>query len=490
MRGEHTTLINHLIQENNDLRASLNRYQAQKEEAALHEREYLEDQESCPNDELVPPRNAQYGQFRFDQASSQPHHSMGESKQATGFDLISPSPFHFLQSFNQTLHHSSAFTMSIIFQAASLVLPSVFDQTVLPLTRKEWIQSILMWKIVNSHASNCYFLLSHFNLEREPTCLSIGTNLSGTISDSNLARNRDSTIDANEEQRRAILFCAFKLVNPWRKYYKSAVEFGLVFWAIYRYFVLLTFPTEENLKATPSWILPTPSQMLREHPGYVDFLIWPHLRERLCLTWGHYDEKRLVLQLITNFEIPIEARKNLEIGFPLRLAQEDGKVQLRPQFRTIFEKMGGFRTKLEFGINFPELMPYVFPSGAAIAQFSSESSQQSQALTWVDLESRCTTPVQETLDLDYLRDSMVIEPPERSVASDSAENSSIGGYTSEAPVSDGASPKHRFATDEILSSSCSSKKVTEAAIGKAYEDFCNAFAPFPPFTSVSHKDLF
>lgn len=68
-------------------------------------------------------------------------------------------------------------------------------------------------------------------------CLVRGMDLPRTAFPSRVAQGQ-CFMDTNEEQRRAILFCAFKLVSPWRKYYKSAFEFGLVFWAVYRYFTV------------------------------------------------------------------------------------------------------------------------------------------------------------------------------------------------------------------------------------------------------------
>lgn len=47
-----------------------------------------------------------------------------------------------------------------------------------------------------------------------------------------------TSINAAERQRRAIILCVFKLIRPWQRYYKSLVEVGLVFWSIYRYFMV------------------------------------------------------------------------------------------------------------------------------------------------------------------------------------------------------------------------------------------------------------
>lgn len=71
-------------------------------------------------------------------------------------------------------------------------------------------------------------------------CLTRGNGLPQTKISSNIAQTQ-WFMDTNEEQRRAILLCAFKLVSPWRKYFKSAVEFGFVFWAVYRYFTVCGF---------------------------------------------------------------------------------------------------------------------------------------------------------------------------------------------------------------------------------------------------------
>lgn len=214
------------------------------------------------------------------------------------------------------------------------------------------------------------------------------------------------------------------------------------------------------------------------------------------MTWGQYDEKGLVLQLIANFEIPIEVQTDPENGFPLRLAPEDQKLQLKPLFSTIFDKMGGFSTNFEFGAKFPELMPYVFPSGPAIVPLPLESGGSYKAFTWADSESpqrqtaKHTTSQQETLDLDFL-DHTATEPLERSWVSDSADNSTFGNGTSEGPVSDVGSQKDLCGVHELpVGCSPLMQEVTGTALHKAYEEFCHAFAPFPPFTSVSYEDLF
>lgn len=173
-RGTHETLIDQLIKENNVLRASLSGHRANTEAVTSRAKERLEGGESCPSDELFPSQNVQHGHSRFDQTLDQFGQSVVKVDEATGFGCISPSPCLGLQSVDQTLHGSSTSTTSIVFQAASLVLPSCFGQTALPLTQRQWIQCILMWKTVNSHASNCYFLHSHFNLETGPTSLTIG----------------------------------------------------------------------------------------------------------------------------------------------------------------------------------------------------------------------------------------------------------------------------------------------------------------------------
>lgn len=174
IHGEHETLINQLIKENNDLRASLSRQQTKTEETISRARECLEGGELYSSEEPFPCQDAQHGQSVFDQTLSQLGQTVDEANEAITFDFIRPSPCLVLQSVDQALPCSSSFTTSIVFEAASLVLPSSFGQRALPLTQTQWVQSILMWKIVNSHASNCYFLLSHFNLQREPTCLTVG----------------------------------------------------------------------------------------------------------------------------------------------------------------------------------------------------------------------------------------------------------------------------------------------------------------------------
>lgn len=41
-------------------------------------------------------------------------------------------------------------------------------------------------------------------------------------------------------------------------------------------------PTESNYDSMPEWLRPTLSQLTEPHPGWLDFVVWPKARERMC----------------------------------------------------------------------------------------------------------------------------------------------------------------------------------------------------------------
>ncbi|KAH6967584.1 hypothetical protein BKA56DRAFT_169300 [Ilyonectria sp. MPI-CAGE-AT-0026] len=289
-RGEQPTLLSQLIEENRMLRASLTRCQTKMGTVLSCTKEYLEEEDELDDGRLDAGASWQHETSHI--RSRHPYSVADTTGRTTSSSLSSFQPSE--TSRCQVIEPVSI-PVSIIFQAARLVLPTALGAAATPFTKSEWLQSIMMWKMVQPPDQDYSFLVSHFNMEKGQICLStdeIGKSIGIPEFDDHIltclaegddlidpliapqhAWNREP-LDTAEKQRRSIMLCAYKLISSWLKFYNSPVEAGLIFWAIYRYFMFLAFPTEGNLQKTPAWLRPTPSQVFCEHPGFVDFLIW------------------------------------------------------------------------------------------------------------------------------------------------------------------------------------------------------------------------
>lgn len=60
---------------------------------------------------------------------------------------------------------------------------------------------------------------------------------------------------------------------------------------LYHMFLLMRWqisPTKKNYDDMPDWITPRPSQLLTPHPAWVDYVLWPKMRDRIVLTHREY----------------------------------------------------------------------------------------------------------------------------------------------------------------------------------------------------------
>lgn len=74
------------------------------------------------------------------------------------------------------------------------------------------------------------------------------------------------------QTRKELVLCAFLAISPWD--YPSKCGRLAMFWALYRILTLLYLPTAKNLATCPAWYWPVPSQMLNDHPSFIDFIPW------------------------------------------------------------------------------------------------------------------------------------------------------------------------------------------------------------------------
>ncbi|GKZ27922.1 hypothetical protein AbraCBS73388_006755 [Aspergillus brasiliensis] len=113
-------------------------------------------------------------------------------------------------------------------------------------------------------------------------------------------KNRRGSVDILS---RKTAYLAYQLMRPWRDFYRSHLELEALFWAQYRHLLFFVFPSTENLARCLPWYRPTASMHLHDHPGYIDFLLWPQLHEQLKCSWKNYNTEGLVENLIRGFNV-------------------------------------------------------------------------------------------------------------------------------------------------------------------------------------------
>ncbi|GME37629.1 hypothetical protein EDB80DRAFT_730018 [Neofusicoccum parvum] len=158
-----------------------------------------------------------------------------------------------------------------------------------------------------------------------------------------------------EFQRRNILFCSYRVATLWRHLYSSKLVYLVYFWAVYRFFTFLAFPTEENMRRCPTWLRPTNIQWLNYHPVWIDFIFWPRLRDRLSTTWPSYESNALLFHCVRTLEIDGFQDKDAEA---MLFLQPDGSgIEVNDAFEPIFHSLQHFRAREEFAFFYPGLAP-------------------------------------------------------------------------------------------------------------------------------------
>ncbi|PYH85242.1 hypothetical protein BO82DRAFT_181927 [Aspergillus uvarum CBS 121591] len=93
--------------------------------------------------------------------------------------------------------------------------------------------------------------------------------------------------------------------------------------------------------------------ILHDHPGYIDFLLWPHLHQQLRGSWKHYESEDLVRTLIRGFQV-----HNADIDPQYsQLTLENGELQLSKAFERVLADDSNFC-----------MQPYLFTRPPSIAR--------------------------------------------------------------------------------------------------------------------------
>jgi hypothetical protein len=87
-------------------------------------------------------------------------------------------------------------------------------------------------------------------------------------------------------------------------------------------------PTKANYLGMPPWLRPTPGQLTAPHPIWLDLIIWPKAREKMCRNLYYHDLNALVAKL---------SNESISVNWPHSLSNllmHDGKsnIVLNPDF--------------------------------------------------------------------------------------------------------------------------------------------------------------
>ncbi|KAL2858586.1 hypothetical protein BJY01DRAFT_1350 [Aspergillus pseudoustus] len=177
----------------------------------------------------------------------------------------------------------------------------------------------------------------------------------GTQQPSPLPQSDNNRLSYIDFVRRKTAYLAYQLVSPWRDSCRSQAELIALFWAQYRHLLIFVFPSIENLTNCPVWYRPEPTILLQDHPGYIDYIVWPRVRERLNKCWHEHDTENLVRALIRGFGL---CNIDIRLQGPLIYTGSNSELQLSQHFERALADISNFHTQPRFLADLPDLTVY------------------------------------------------------------------------------------------------------------------------------------
>ncbi|KAJ1707779.1 hypothetical protein NYO67_10063 [Aspergillus flavus] len=157
--------------------------------------------------------------------------------------------------------------------------------------------------------------------------------------------------------RRKTAYLAYRIMAPWQDCCRSHAEMIAIFWTQFRHLLLFIFPSSENFARCPCWYRPTPARLLHHHPGCLDFIMWPRLRERLSMTWKEHEMETLIRNLILGFKVRTAGFKPDQ---PLiRVKPNNNDLELTNEFEQALTDVSNFSMQANFIAQYPDLAPYI-----------------------------------------------------------------------------------------------------------------------------------
>ncbi|KAJ5026330.1 hypothetical protein J3E72DRAFT_421779 [Bipolaris maydis] len=381
LTGEQGALINRLKEENMRLRTKLTQYQTKLENIVLAGKEMLDSDETFNND----------GDWSFVSGGKLTTSTVQQLQQQWSSEEEDIRMMKAIGSLS-----GDRITMdSILFEVFSFCQkpanPKENNLSCL-ISTQQLLEYMMTWKLFGDSAvSGFEILIERFSLAKAPHSLTRGADSSpflvrtltlatekvlglvesGHFYESILEHllygreifNESTDTNPNveyhsshlselERQQRAVAACAYESMRFCRDLFRTSAEYATMFWAQYRFYKFLVFPTLENLMKCPPWHRPRLAQLTQNHPSFIDLLAWPALREELIKSWDKYDLHQLLVELIRNFEMRnVESERSPFI----RIASDASDLELDKEFEVAMYNLENYCTLAPFSRQYPEL---------------------------------------------------------------------------------------------------------------------------------------
>ncbi|KAJ5638391.1 hypothetical protein N7490_008270 [Penicillium lividum] len=385
LKKENNSLLNRLVQENRELHHTFQQFQAKLESIVLGSKECLESTQHVKIDSKMCGSQS----IQSKEQNGKQGHDAGVNEPATNSAAKSPS-------ISEEASLRVSLSTSIIFRAAVIAGRSLeSDQGINP---NELCESIMAWKVRSGQSWDFSFLLSHFqwhdlssflkrgastfnimmgNLGKEAEIFVIladttirlltasnfyprlleslfgGTELDGLNSKDYQPLDKNWNFTGMMQQRRSVAFCAYILVNQYRPYAASQLVTLVQFWLLLNFLIFLTLPTEENLKKIPHWLWPTKRQLCHDHPGVIDFVIWPGIRSALVQDWRSYKLPELFADLTRHLEF-----RDAQVwpdSAVIKASSDGTRLEIDSAFQKSISDLRNYRIGPQFCQKYPNL---------------------------------------------------------------------------------------------------------------------------------------
>lgn len=123
---------------------------------------------------------------------------------------------------------------------------------------------------------------------------------------------------------------------------------------LYHMFLLMRwqiYPTKENYDRMPDWMTPRPAQLFTHHPAWIDYILWPKMRDRIVPDYQNY--------LFENWFIPYT--RTISCNWPYEAADcllhntESDELLINPVFERHVRDLNNWTLGVEFAETFPAL---------------------------------------------------------------------------------------------------------------------------------------
>ncbi|PGH17559.1 hypothetical protein AJ80_04737 [Polytolypa hystricis UAMH7299] len=111
------------------------------------------------------------------------------------------------------------------------------------------------------------------------------------------------------------------------------------------------YPTQENYDRLPEWFAPRPSQLVKPHPAWIDYVPWPRMRDRMIDRYTDYPFECWFIPYTSTLSInwPYEATDAL-ITVP-----DSKEVTINPVFERHLRNLHNWSLGSAFAITYPAL---------------------------------------------------------------------------------------------------------------------------------------